>query len=368
MYQNSTVAAVIAASGTGTRMKSEVPKQFLNISGKPCLRRTTEIFVKMDVFDEIVVTAPLEYIDETKDVLSGLPVKVIAGGAKRGDSVLNALNETESEYVLIHDGVRPFVTEDVILRVITGTIKEGACLPAVRPKDTIRTADKTLKRDELYSVQTPQGFKTEMLKEAYLKALEDGFSGTDDASVAEHYGNDIFITEGDYENIKITTPEDLPVEMRIGKGIDVHKLVEGRPLILGGVEIPFEKGLLGHSDADVLTHAVMDALLGAADAGDIGKLFPDTDPAYEGANSIELLKKVGEVIGEKGYRIENIDAVVICERPKISPHIPAMKKALSDALGITEDKISIKGTTTEKLGFTGRGEGIASEAVCILQR
>ena len=215
-------------------------------------------------------------------------------------------------------------------------------------------------------VQTPQGFRFDLLMNAYEKAYADGYYGTDDASLVERIGVHPALVEGSYANIKLTTREDLPSVTRIGKGFDVHRLVEERKCIIGGVDIPNKKGLLGHSDADVLTHAIMDALLGAAALGDIGRIFPDSDEQFKDADSIKMLEQVGYMIREKGYGISNIDATVICERPKISPYVEEMIENIAKALKIDSDRINIKGTTTEKLGFTGRKEGIAAEAVCIL--
>lgn len=207
-----------------------------------------------------------------------------------------------------------------------------------------------------------------MLKEAYEKAFADGFYGTDDAGLVERLGHPVELVMGKYDNIKVTTREDMPMENRIGTGYDVHRLTEGRKLILGGEEIPFERGLLGHSDADVLIHAVMDAMLGAAAMGDIGQHFPDTDEAYKGASSMVLLASVKEKIQEAGYKVGNLDVTVIAQRPKIRPYIDSMKRNIADVLKLEEERINIKGTTTEKLGFEGREEGIAAQAVCLLYR
>lgn len=217
-------------------------------------------------------------------------------------------------------------------------------------------------------MQTPQGFDTAAIKAAYEAAYAEGFYGTDDAGIAERAGLEIRIVPGSYDNIKITTREDLSMETRVGTGYDVHRLEEGRKLILGGVDIPFERGLLGHSDADVLVHAIMDALLGAAALGDIGKLFPDTDDRYKGISSIELLKNVREAIENAGYSICNIDATLIAQKPRIAPYIEDMRTNIAAALSIEKDRVSVKATTTEKLGFTGRQEGMEAQAVCILNR
>ena len=235
--------------------------------------------------------------------------------------------------------------------------------------------EQTPDRSTLYAVQTPQCFD----RAAYLAALDELDEEkvrlvTDDCSLFELTGRTVQLTQGDYANLKITTREDLPrpvqkeePKMRIGHGYDVHRLVEDRKLILGGVEVPFEKGLLGHSDADVLTHAVMDAVLGAAALGDIGKHFPDNDPAYAGADSLKLAQHVARILQEKGWRIENIDATLLCQRPKLAPHIPAMRANLAAAFGLPVEAVSVKATTEEHLGFTGEGLGIAAHAVALIE-
>ena len=235
------------------------------------------------------------------------------------------------------------------------------------PKDTIRDINKgTLERSDLRCVQTPQGFSAGLLMDAYANAFTDGSDFTDDAGIVEAFGHKVSLVKGSEDNIKITTPEDVVLETRIGKGFDVHRLVEGRKLILGGVDIPYEKGLLGHSDADVLLHALIDAILGAASMGDIGRLFPDTDPAFKDASSLVLLERAWNAVKYRGYDFINADITVICERPKLAPHIDKMGDNICNVLNISRERINIKATTTEKLGFTGRGEGIAAEAVCIL--
>jgi 2-C-methyl-D-erythritol 4-phosphate cytidylyltransferase/2-C-methyl-D-erythritol 2,4-cyclodiphosphate synthase len=207
-----------------------------------------------------------------------------------------------------------------------------------------------------------------MLIDAYEKAYDSGFVGTDDASIVEFAGGEIAMVDGEYQNIKITTKEDLPMENRVGTGFDVHRFAEDRDLVLGGVYIPFERGLEGHSDADVLTHAVMDALLGAAGLGDIGLHFPDTDPQYKGISSMRLLEKVGALLEDEYFMIGNIDVTLIAERPKIRPFTGQIRENIAAALHIEPVRVNVKGTTTEKLGFTGREEGIAAEAVCSIYR
>ena len=380
MYNNKKIGVVIAAAGKGSRMKMDIPKQFLKVSGKPVIVKTFQAFADCDLVDNIYVVTDEKYMKWCRDLMVPYLTNrqlnkftgIVSGGEQRQDSIYRALQAIDNQnmgidYILIHDGARPFVSQRIIEHTIAASVQNDAAIVCVRPKDTIRIKTETLNRDELMAVQTPQGFRYDILKAAYEKAYEDGFYGTDDASLVEKLGVCPVFVEGSYANIKITTREDLPVETRIGKGFDVHKLVEDRKCILGGVEIPYKKGLLGHSDADVLLHAIMDAILGAAAMGDIGRHFPDTDEKYKGANSLELLEQVGYMVREQGYSISNIDATVVCERPKISPYVEQMIEKIAKTLTIDKGQINIKGTTTEKLGFTGRREGIAAEAVCILK-
>ena len=302
--------------------------------------------------------------------------------------------------VLVHDGARPLVPRTVIDAVIDGCAARGAAIPAVSVKDTIKqihlsnsraVVSFTPERSLLRAVQTPQGFDAALLMRAYDACAPDT-AVTDDASLVEALGAPVYIVDGDEMNIKITTPSDIgraeqllngssaddpgindPVAAaarvpRTGMGYDVHAFAENRKLILGGVNIPHDRGLLGHSDADVLIHAVMDALLGAAALGDIGKHFPDTDLRYKGISSLLLLGHVSELLSSHGWTIVNIDVTVIAQRPKIASHIPQMKKIMAEVLKISESQINIKGTTTERLGFTGREEGIASQAVASIIR
>ena len=368
MYRDKTVTVIIAAAGSGSRMGGRLPKQYMKTGGEVILRKTAEIFASCPVIDNIIVVADMAYMDLCEDVLKGIEHRTVAGGAQRQDSVYEGLKCTDTDIVLIHDGARPFVTQQIITEVTAAAAEYRAAVCAVRPKDTIRTKQGTLNRNELYAVQTPQGFDTAAIKAAYEAAYAEGFYGTDDAGIAERAGLEIRIVSGSYDNIKITTREDLPMETRVGTGYDVHRLEEGRKLILGGVCIPFERGLLGHSDADVLVHAIMDALLGAAALGDIGKLFPDTDDRYKGISSIELLKAVGAAVADAGYSVGNIDATLVAEKPKIAPYIETMRENIAGALEIDPDRISVKATTTEKLGFAGRQEGMEAQAVCILNR
>ena len=383
MYRNSKVAVIIAAAGQGKRLGAPVPKQYLKIGGEYVIAKTIKAFEDIDEVDYIFVVTNDEYRKVCADIVEakgfGKVEGIIAGGSRRQDSVFNALQEINARKpgvstVLIHDGARPFIGKDVILNVLEETERNGAAVACVAMKNSVRRMEQggsssvSVDRADYYSVQTPQGFRKSMLIEAYDKAYDESFAGTDDASIVEWAGYDISIVDGDYGNIKITTREDLPMENRVGTGFDVHQFAEGRKLILGGVDIPYDRGLLGHSDADVLVHAVMDALLGAAALGDIGRHFPDSEEEYKDADSLALLAKVKKMMEENFYNIGNIDVTLIAEKPKISPYIDEMRNNIAAVLEIDRSRINIKGTTTEKLGFTGREEGIACEAVCSIYR
>ncbi len=380
MYKELEVAVIIVAAGSGTRMNSDKNKLLIEIGKETIIEKTLNVFERNNYIDEIIVVTNDSEIMNIAGKISKAR-NTISGGKTRKDSVYNGILNIEEDdaLVLIHDGARPFVTDDIIERVIEKTYLHKACIPAVEVKDTIKKisediVDETLDRDSLITVQTPQGFKLDVLKEAYK--LKDIYPATDDASLVEKLGYPIYVVKGDYNNIKMTTMDDIKRaryiegdnDMRIGIGYDVHKLVENRDLILGGVKIPYEKGLLGHSDADVLVHAVMDAILGSIGKGDIGRIFPDTDNKFKDISSLLLLKEVSFILDKEGYKINNIDAVVIAQKPKISPFVEEMKKNIARTLNIDISQVNIKGTTTEKLGFEGRGEGISSQVVVIVDK
>ena len=383
MYNNKRTAVIIAAAGRGKRLGASVPKQYLKIGGEHVIAKTIKAFDNLDAIDHIFIVTNEDYIDQCREIVDAGNIRkvdaIVAGGRERQDSVFNALQVINQKspgvsYVLIHDAARPFVNEDVIMNVLRATDEQGAAVACVAMTNSVRKAgpdggaSESVDRNDYYSVQTPQGFRKSMLIEAYEKAYDENFRGTDDASIVEHAGYEVAIVDGDYGNIKITTKEDLPMENRIGTGFDVHMLTENRKLILGGVEIPWEKGLLGHSDADVLLHALMDALLGAAGFGDIGHYFPDSDEQYRGISSMKLLEKVKELLDESYYRVANVDVTVIAQRPKIAPYIDEIRSNIAGVLDVEESRVNIKGTTTEGLGFTGREEGIAAQAVASLYR
>lgn len=369
-----TVTAILVAAGASRRMGFDKLSHRLP-DGRTVLEASAQAFDDHPEVSQIVLVAGKnQAVCEALAAQCKTPTRVVSGGETRADSVRAGLGAAEGTLVAIHDAARPFVSKEVISRTLAAAAECGAAAPAVPVKDTIKLAENgmvqmTPDRSKLFAVQTPQCFS----REKYLLALErvtaDRASAvTDDCSLFELAGFPVRLTEGDYENIKITTADDLKGEsrMRIGHGYDVHRLVEGRKLILGGVEIPYEKGLLGHSDADVLLHAISDALLGAAALGDIGKHFPDNDPQYEGADSLVLLHKVGELLHQAGYAVGNIDATILCQAPKLAPHITAMRENIASALGMAVDAVSVKATTEEKLGFTGAGEGIAAHAVALI--
>jgi len=392
VFEGKNVTAIVVAAGKGTRFGGDLPKQFLKIGGETVLEKAVAAFEAHPAVDQIAVVTGGDFVMLCEELCRRFAKvrKILTGGAQRQDSVYEGLKTVTDGLVLVHDGARPFVTGDVIDRVLEGAYNQGACVPCVPVKDTVRQvlaigreagqeavppgrSSRTLDRSALFSVQTPQGFEVCLLKEAFAKAFEEGFSGTDDAGLVERLGHPVALAEGDYANIKITTREDLPEEdkkmdMRVGCGYDVHQLVEGRRLILGGVDIPHTKGLLGHSDADVLIHALMDAILGAAAMGDIGKHFPDSDQQYKGISSMKLLEHVKRLISDEGYKVGNVDVTVMAQKPKIASYILQMRTNIAETLGIEIERVNVKGTTTEKLGFVGREEGIAAEAVCILYK
>lgn len=376
MYKEEKVIAVIVAAGRGNRFGGELPKQFVKLGSKTVLETAVEAFDSHSAVDEIYVAAARDRIDLCGRLCRKYSkvVEIVPGGAQRQDSVYEGIKKATEGIILVHDSARPYVSEAVIDRVISQAYNQGASVPCVPVKDTVRKVtehgSETLRRDELYSVQTPQGFRTELLMKAFDKAYETGFYGTDEGSLVENLGEYVGITEGDYANIKITTVEDVKhnMDVRAGHGYDVHRLAENRDLYLCGVKIPYEYGLLGHSDADVALHALMDALLGAAGLGDIGKYFPDTEERYRGVSSLKLLEEVKALIEDKGFAISNVDITVVAQKPKIAEYIQTMRRTVASELGMDFERVNIKGTTTEKLGFTGRCEGIAAEAVCILYR
>ncbi len=382
------ITAIITAGGSSTRMGGK-NKIFSQLNGKLCIAYSLLAFQNSPYVSGIVVSARASDIPQIKDVCKAENItKLLAvckGGACRAQSVYNAAKccPDDTDFVLVHDAARPFVNDDIITRVVEALSHNSCVACGVTPKDTVAEICETQvtnvpNRANLFNIQTPQGLNYRLYLNA-LKRFEDGLDKfTDDCSILRAAGETEVIVEGDYRNIKITTPEDILIAeaflrgdsmlgMRVGHGYDVHRLTKNRKLILGGVEIEYELGLLGHSDADVLLHAVCDSLLGAAGLGDIGKLFPDTDDSFKDIDSRILLRRVAEILREKGFRVSNIDATVIAQRPKLAPFIEQMAKNIADDCGIARENVNVKATTEEGLGFTGSGEGIAAHCVSVIQ-
>jgi 2-C-methyl-D-erythritol 4-phosphate cytidylyltransferase/2-C-methyl-D-erythritol 2,4-cyclodiphosphate synthase len=389
------VSAILAAAGRGTRLGAATPKQMLAIAGRTILQRSFDSVEAHDGIHEIVVALPAELAAAPPGFLLSTrkPVAIVDGGARRQDSVANAFARVSNRatVVVVHDAARPFASADLFSRVIDAAASGGAAIAALQASDTVKQAAdspgvrivaRTLARESIYLAQTPQAFARQVLADAIALSRTHG-TATDEASLAEQAGHPVRLVEGEARNIKITTPQDLDVSnallaakgavaggppLRVGTGYDLHRLEAGRPLIIGGVRVPHDTGLAGHSDADVLCHAVTDAILGAAAAGDIGAHFPDTDPRWKGADSIGLLKAAAAIVREAGYTVSNVDAVVIAERPKLAPHVPAMRANLAQVLGIDLSCVSVKGKTTEKTDALGRNEAIAVHAIAALMR
>jgi len=389
--KNLRATVIIVAGGKGVRMGGTLPKQYMLLNERPVLWHTLQSFEATECISSIILVVAADDMAYCQQVVlgSGDFSKVrslVVGGSDRVNSVRAGLKETRDadDLILVHDAVRPFVSGRLIERVVEAADTWGAALPCLPVKDTIKMVrDKwvagTPNRSLLQAAQTPQGFRRSLLCRAHEQAEND--SVTDDAMLVEKIGESVRIVVGEEENKKLTTPSDwawakqhMAEEMdmdssgiRIGQGYDVHRLVEGRLLVLGGVEIPYHLGLDGHSDADVLTHAIIDALLGTVGRGDIGQLFPDSDIRYKDISSLVLLERVREELSEQQVVIMNIDAVIMAQQPKLAPHILGMRTKLASVLHIKETAISIKATTTERLGFVGREEGMASQAVALVR-
>ena len=391
LTRNFKTAAIILAGGSGSRMMSDKTKQFMQIQGKTVLERTLLAFGDSALTDEIIVVVKEDETDAVNTLLSsvniGKSIRTVIGGACRAESAKNGFEaiSDDVEYVAVHDAARCLITAQMIDKVIAKAHKTEAATAVCSVTDTVKKVDSngkivaTIPRQVVYRAQTPQVFSVAL----YSMAL-DGCTNfadiTDDNMMVERLGADIYAVDLGPTNIKITTKEDLTLAkniltergecavsgFRIGHGYDVHKLVEGRKLIVGGVEIPHDKGLLGHSDADVLIHAIMDSLLGAAALGDIGKHFPDTSDEFKGISSMHLLTRVAELIREKGFKVSNVDATLVLQKPKVAPYIPKMVFNIAFALGVDEGCINVKATTEEHLGFTGREEGVSAHSVAML--
>lgn len=363
---------ILACAGKGVRAGFDKNKLLVAKNGITVLEQTLNAFIESKLIDQIIVATSQDDFEFVKNLVKD-NAQVVLGGATRSESVKNALAKVVGDIVLIHDGARPFVTAELIENCIETAREFGSAIPVVPTRNTILKRDgdyikEYLGKNELSSVQTPQGFKTEQIKRAYQLAGDKVFN--DDGEVYLNYIGDARVYAGEANNVKLTFKEDFSFvdesKYRFGVGFDCHKLVENRKLILGGITIPHDKGLLGHSDADVLTHAIMDAILSALSLRDIGYHFSDKDPQYKDADSIVLLRKVLAMIKEKGYKVQSVSATIMAEKPKLLSHIPAITQNLAKELGVNQNFVGIGATTLEGLGFVGREEGICTHATATL--
>ena len=382
MNKTRSIGCVVVAAGRGARAGFEYNKLFHKMDGKTVLTRTLNALSASGLIDEIVLVLSegdlLAYEEIVR--LEGkcpLVTKIAPGGATRQESVFSGLNalSVNTDIVLIHDGARPYVTKEIIENVIKDASEYGSGVISTPVIDTIKRIDQdgfaveTPERSSLRAVQTPQAFRFDEIMDAHKKAIKDHYTATDDAALYEHLYGKVKLTHAETagENKKLTMKNDFETKgtsliFRSGTGYDVHRLVEGRKLILCGVEIPYEKGLLGHSDADVALHALMDAMLGACALGDIGKLFPDNDMSFKDISSMLLLERAYQKITENGFTISNVDVTIVAQRPKLLPYNTQMRENIARVLNLSLDCVSVKATTTEKLGFEGEGLGISCQA------
>lgn len=400
------VVAIIAAAGQGRRFGSAQPKQLVKVGGRTLLERSVETFARSARVNELIVAMPPGADASIAGGLQsfGKPLRVVTGGERRQDSVANAFDAVppHADVVVIHDAARAFVSGDLIERTIDGALETGAAIAAAPARDTVKRGARegdqvmiagTIPRDEVYLAQTPQAFRREVLADA-IKLGRSGVEATDEAMLTERAGHPVRIVESDESNLKVTSPKDLEIAealarsgsafgtaslderqraglrhpaFRVGIGYDLHRLVEGRALILGGITIPFSRGPHGHSDGDAVCHALTDAVLGAVAAGDIGRHFPDTDPRWKDADSIFMLQAAVELAHDRGFIVESADIVVVLEQPKLSPHITAIVERLAGALSVEPGRVSLKGKTNEGVDAIGRGEAIAVHAVAVLR-
>ncbi|MBW2147309.1 MAG: 2-C-methyl-D-erythritol 4-phosphate cytidylyltransferase [Deltaproteobacteria bacterium] len=407
--------AIVPAAGMGLRMGGNMSKTFIALDGVPILART---LLRLQAVKEIDALVPVVQADYVRHCLLHIveaygiqkAIRVVEGGKTRQESVLRGLEAADMcRMIIVHDAVRPFVTEDLIRKVLDAAANSGAAMAALPAVDTVKKVSEnrlvleTLDRQQIWMAQTPQAFRWELLMNAHKKAAREGWMTTDDASLVERLGVPVQVVEGLRNNIKITTPEDLlmaarileqqsdhtyharsghtykgepsihqasgrthAATLRVGFGYDVHRLERESQLWLGGVCIPYEKGLQGHSDADVLLHALCDAILGSMALGDLGTHFPDTDQQYGNIRSTELLRRVCRLLREKGAQVENVDATVVAQAPRLAPYITSMVEIIASILGIEKERVSVKAKTTEGLGFAGRGEGMEAYSIVLV--
>ncbi len=371
-------------------MGANVNKVFLPLRGEMVLRHTLRAFELCDCVDDVIVIVAPGEVEPTSRLIGAWEElsrvrRVVAGGATRQESVSHGLGHLDAAcgIVVVHDGARPLIRPETISRAVDAARSSGAAVVAVPVRDTTKVVHggevvRTLDRDTLWAAATPQAFRREIIETCHRAAVREGFQATDDSVLVERTGMRVKVVHGEYDNVKITTREDLicaeallaardetsSPALRVGLGFDVHRLVPGRPLVLGGVVVPFDMGLEGHSDADVILHAIADAILGACGLGDIGRIFPDTDPAWEGISSTAILEKVRDLAEGVGFVVNNVDAMLLAERPRISGFMPGMRAVVARVLRVPAGSVSIKATTMEGMGFVGRGEGMACYASC----
>lgn len=385
-------SVIVVAGGRGERLGGALPKQLRTLGGRTLLELSISPFDAIDAIREVVVVLPTSLMSSPPECLNRVraDVRVVAGGDRRQDSVALGFDAVapSTDVIMIHDAARPFCPTELVQRVLDAARESGAAIAAVAAQDTVKEVEvqsgidvvvKTVPRENIFLAQTPQAFTYPILRDA-VELGRAGVTGTDEAALAEQAGHRVRLVEGDRRNLKITTEADLamaeamtsrsdsPAQTRVGLGYDLHRLVEGRALVLAGVTIPGDRGLLGHSDADAVCHAVTDAILGAANAGDIGQHFPDDEARWKDASSIDLLGRATALIRSRGFGVGNVDVVVIADWPKIRDHAEAMRGQLALALGISPDVVSIKGKTSEGVGPVGRGEAIAVHAVAMIHR
>lgn len=383
-------ACVIVAAGRGERF-GDTGKVFATVGGRPVLAWVLDAMETASTVRDVVIVYGEHTEEETRALVAAGPwTKVeafVAGGDQRQQSMANGVRAVAADLdvVLVHDAARPLIRPELVDTCAERAFQTGAAILATPISDTVKRVrdgiiDETIDRSHLWGAQTPQGFRRNLLLALCDQALAGGVEFTDEASLSEALGHPVTIVPGDRLNIKMTHPEDREIidallrrrqeagvrYPRSGIGYDVHRFAENRPLVLGGITIPFDRGLDGHSDADVLLHAISDAFLGAAALGDIGVHFPPTDPQWKDLDSRDILAHAVAVLKERGWSPVNLDATIIAEAPKINPHVPAMRAVISGLTGLDEDAVSIKATTNEKMGFVGREEGIAALATAMI--
>jgi 2-C-methyl-D-erythritol 4-phosphate cytidylyltransferase/2-C-methyl-D-erythritol 2,4-cyclodiphosphate synthase len=377
------VGAIIVAGGRGNRLGAAMPKQLLDLGGRTILQRSVSAFDTHPDIGEIVVVLPADLVASGAQLVGAtrLPCTCVAGGPRRQDSVRIGFGRVsgDADVILVHDAARPFVDHALIDRVIAAARESGAAVPALPARDTVKRVNldrrqtiETIPRETIWLAQTPQGFQRDVLARA--AALSEGDTATDEAQLAERAGDPVRVVDGDPRNVKITTTDDLaaarvslaPPAPRVGTGYDLHRLVPDRPLVFAGLVVPFDRGPAGHSDGDVVSHAIVDALLGACAGGDIGRLFPDRDPQWQDAPGLDLLARALARVAALGWRAASVDVTVILERPKLAPFIDDIRVRLAGVLRVPVEHVSVKAKTNEGVDAVGRGEAIAAHAVAVL--